>query len=81
MAPLSIQLDRARTTPQAAQIYLAIRECIEGLLVMHAACRCTRTVEVPIIWTAPTWAVASASMMRVQKPALRHRTKRLQQVV
>lgn len=30
-----------------------------------------------IIWTAASWAVASASMMRLQTPARRHLTKRL----
>src|ERR1700722_6213018 len=38
-------------------------------------------MEVSIIWTAASWAAASASMMRPQTPARRQRTKRLWRVV
>jgi Protein of unknown function (DUF3892) len=38
---------------------------------------CTRTTEVSIICTAASQPAASASMIRSQTPARRHRTKRL----
>ena len=38
-------------------------------------------MEVSIIWTAASWAAASASVMRPQTPARRQRTNRLEQVV
>ncbi len=42
-----------------------------------AACWWARTEVLSIIWMSPSWAAVTASIIRSQTPAFRHRTKRL----
>src|SRR5262249_29146672 len=63
---IDYRMDFARQAAAGPSHRLALVPCDAGSML-----------EVSIIWTAASWAAASASMMRPQTPARRHLTKRL----